>query len=334
MKREGHLIERIAEWNNLRLAFALAARGRRQQGVVRAAGADLDAWLARLGRDVRSGTVEVGGFHRFVIHDPKRRMIHAAPFRERVLHHAIMNIAGPIFERIAIFDSYACRPGKGPHRARARAAEFARQSRHFLKLDVRRYFDSVSHSLLVEQLRRLFKDADLLRLLERIVASYDAGPGRGLPIGSLVSQHAANAYLAPLDRFVKETLRAPGYVRYMDDFLLWHDDARRLVEWREAVRNFLTERLLLDLKEPVRLGACRDGIPFLGARVTPRAIFPDRRSRHRLARKLRGIEAAYGAGMLDAAELQRRAWALLAAVGDTRATSWRRRMLVAQSIDA
>jgi RNA-directed DNA polymerase len=325
MKREGSLLVRISERENLRQALGLARRGHHRAAYQSAA--DVDAWLADLGRDILAGTVAVGSFHRFVVHDPKRRVIHAPSFRERILHHAILNVAGSRLERMAIFDSYASRVGKGVHKARERAHGFCRQFACFLKLDVRGYFDAIDHDRLLQSLARLFKDPALYLLLERIIRAYQTEPGKGLPIGSLVSQHCANAYLAPVDRLIKETLRAKGYVRYMDDMVLWHDSAEVLAVWEREVAAFAEEKLCLQLKQPRVLWRCKDGLPFLGTRVTPTGIFPSRRSRRRLLRKLDALEALHAVGAIPSSELQARGLALVAALAHTRAQAWRRRHL-------
>ncbi len=135
-----------------------------------------------------------------------------------------MNLCEPIFERRSIYDSYACRKGKGRLAAIDRAREFCRRNRFFLKMDIRRYFDSVNHEVLRSLLRRMFKDERLLQLFKQIIESYETTPGTGIPIGNLTSQHFANSYLGSLDRFIKEELRCRHFVRYMDDFVVWSDD--------------------------------------------------------------------------------------------------------------
>ncbi|MBN1605968.1 MAG: hypothetical protein JW940_05015, partial [Polyangiaceae bacterium] len=158
MRREGDMMDRIVCWENLRRAYALALKGRRRPERPVPSPENVDRWLSRLAEQIALGTVEVGRLHQFVIHDPKRRVIHAPRFRERVLHHALMLVAGPVLERAAIADSYACRPGRGVHRARARAFEFSRRFDAHLKLDVRHYFDSISHTVLFRELERRSKD--------------------------------------------------------------------------------------------------------------------------------------------------------------------------------
>jgi RNA-directed DNA polymerase len=334
MHREGNLIDRAASRENLRQAFALARKGHHQRRHMTFGIGELEQWLQQLSREIRNGSVEVGEFHSFVIHDPKRRVIHAAPFRERVLHHALMRVAGPVFERRSIADSYACRPGKGVHRARARAQQYARRFRYCLKLDVRHYFDSVSHELVLVQLSSCFKDQGFLWLMERILRSYECSSGRGLPIGSLVSQYLANGYLGPLDRFIKEQLRTEGYVRYMDDMVLWSNNAPSLRDALGAIEHFVSEQLRLTLKPSTGVIATGEGLPFLGTRVTPWAIYASGRTRRRMAMRVRDYERAYNQNRLSAGELQRRVCAVIAAVESMRCRDYRRRLFAESQVDA
>jgi hypothetical protein len=263
MRRVGHLLERIAEPENLALAFWKASRGKRGKAEVRLFGARLGDELERLREGIMAGDYPVGRFRCFTVHDPKERAIYAAAFPERVLHHAIMNICEPEFERAAIFDSYACRKGKGQWAAMARAEAFAAQSSHFLKLDIRKYFDSIAHDRLMGLIEGRFKDDRLLAWFWRLMGCYETAPGRGLPIGSLMSQHWANFFLSPLDRHVKEVLRCKRYVRYMDDSVVWGDSSRDLELVLGAVERVVGDLGLAFKPWPyINRTAC--GMDFLG----------------------------------------------------------------------
>ncbi|MGL5097608.1 MAG: reverse transcriptase/maturase family protein [Planctomycetia bacterium] len=290
MKRAGNLFPSILAYDNLRLAAAKALRGKRNRPDARAFVADLDGNLTRLRDDLNAGNVAVGEATTFEIRDPKKRTITAPCFRERVLHHAVMNVCEPWLERRLIDDTYACRKGRGRLAALARAIHFSNRSAFAAKLDVRKYFDSIPHNRLLLLVERVFKDHRLLDLLRRIVAAYAVEPGRGLPIGSLTSQHLANLYLDPVDRFVKETLRVKGYARYMDDLAFW---GGRPAELKAALREttaFTFEKLGLSLRISAGARPVRMGLPFLGVRVFPHRVVPDRRSRRRYAAKLRDVE--------------------------------------------
>lgn len=327
MKRAGQLMERIADLDNLRLAFWKAAKGKRGKADCLSFRACLEANLDMLRADLISGQAPVGDYHYFTVHDPKERLICAASFRERVLQHSLMNVCEPVLERAAIFDSYACRKGKGRLAAIWRAQGFARRHEWFLKLDVRKYFNSVDQEVLRGLLRRKFKDAAVLALFDRIIASYQTAPGRGLPIGNLTSQHFANYYLAPLDRFAKEALGRTAYVRYMDDFVIWGGSGRELRDVCGLVRKFLGADLKLELKSNVVINRTGLGMDFLGYRLFPRGLRLARRSKLRFARKFRRYESLYLAGAWTELDLQQRMTALLAFVLPAESGSLRRHIM-------
>lgn len=312
MKRHGLLMGEIVDGENLRVAFWKAAKGKRGKTECIEFAERLDENLALLGAELRDGSVELGNYHYFKVHDPKERLICAASFRERVLHHALMNICGPLLERAAIFDSHACRKGKGRLTAIARAQGHARANGWFLKMDIRKYFDSVDHTVLRTLLGRKFKEAGLLRLFGRILESYGTAPGRGLPIGNLTSQHFANFYLAPLDRFITERLGRGAYVRYMDDFVAWGEGGAELRDVLDRVRIFLAEELRLDLKGESVINRTRFGMDFLGCRLFPGVVRLARRSKVRFSRKFRRYEKAHQCGRWNSLQLQQRVQALLA----------------------
>ncbi len=312
MRRANHLFERIVDRENLREAAHKALRGKRSKADARSFIHHLDESLDRMRTELCGGEFALGHYHQFTIFDPKERLITAPCFRERVLHHAILNVCEPVFERWLIADTFACRRGKGRLAALDRARQFAGGHAFFLKLDVRKYFGSISHAVLLAKLERIFKDRRLLDLLTKIVLSFHTTPGRGIPIGSLTSQHFANFYLGWLDRFVKERLRVRGYVRYMDDCALWGDTSRQLAERLAHVASFLQDELDLTLKPKPCINRTTHGMDFLGCRVFPNRTELNRRSRTRFRRKLHLLEEAHRTGLLDEQTLQARATALVA----------------------
>jgi len=314
MKRAGNLYERIAEPENLRLAFLKSVRGKRHITEVIAYTARLDENLRLLRDQLLSRDVDVGHYHFFTVHDPKERMICAAAFPERVLHHAVMNICEPVLEGYAIHDSYACRTGKGMHAAVRRAQDFTRGSPWYLKLDVRKYFDSVDQRIMISLLARQIKDDDLLALFSHILSTYETAPGKGLPIGNLVSQHLANFYLGHLDHYIKEMLRVRGYVRYMDDFVLWSNDKEALKVHLHAIKGFLSATLQLQLKDSIQINRSARGLPFLGYRVFGDRLTLGPRARSRFARKLAGYDREFESGNWSEADQARHMEALLSYV--------------------
>ena len=310
MKRVGHLMPGIVEWENLLLAFCLAERGLSDKHEADVYRENLDENLRFSGDGLADGSFPFGEYHSFEVRDPKTRLIHAPAFRERVAQHAIFNLCEPIMEKKLVDDCFACRKGKGTHGALKRAQMFARRSKWYFKREVLRYFDSVVQSQLLEMLGRVFKDAHLLKLFAQIISGYETERGRGLPIGSLASQFFANHYLSQLDRTCKQVLRIPGYLRYMDDFILWGHERQDLMKAREGVEKEL-DGIGLQLKKRAHPERVRGGVPFLGHTVHPFRMEPDRRARVRFFRKIRSLEWQANEGMIDELELQQRHQCLL-----------------------
>ncbi len=209
MKRYRVLLDDVIAFPNLLAAARRASRGKVRSPDVGRFGRDLEIELLGLQRQVLDGTYRPGDYVTFVVQDPKQRQITVSPFRDRVLHHALCGLMEPCFERIFIHDSYACRRGKGTLRAVARTQHFSRRYGFFLKLDIRSFFHSMSHDILLGRLQRRFADPRLLALLDQIIRNPvpNCSRGRGLPIGSLTSQHFANFHLDALDQFVVNQLR-------------------------------------------------------------------------------------------------------------------------------
>lgn len=326
MRRSGVGLAAVADWHNLAAAFQRAARGKRGRPEVQAFAADLAGELARLGADIRAGTVALGQSRPLRIHDPKPRLIHAPCLRERVLHHAIMAQVGPVLDRALVDDSFACRVGKGALAAVQRAQQHARRWPWWCKIDIRAYFASIDHAVLKGLLARKFKDPPLLALLGRIIDAHAAAPGRGLPIGALTSQHFANFYLAGLDRLLLEQCRVRGLVRYMDDLIWWGEDRAGVRAALVAARDYCTEQLHLEIKPPL-FGASTGGVPFCGYRVLPGQLLLSRRRKRRYAQCRRAWEAAFAAGQIDGPTVQAGYGAALGITLHADATTWRQAQL-------
>ncbi len=311
MKRANNLIQAISDPDNLRWAFLKAKKGKSNTAQVEAFRQDLDTNLLELQKQILQGPLEVGAYTYFKIFDPKEREICASTFRENVLHHAIMNICHDHFERKQIFDSYASRKGKGTYAAVERAQHFTRKYSWFLKLDVRKFFDSIHHEVVKAQLRRMFKDSRLLEILDQIIDSYESSPLRGVPIGNLTSQYFANHYLAGLDHYIKEVLQIKAYVRYMDDMVLWHNEKAVLKEAHEAICAFVENNLRCELKPEV-LRKTKLGLPFLGYMIHPHHIRLTARSKRRFLQKMKKLMEKHQSGEWSESECQRRAQSLLA----------------------
>ncbi|MCP4003068.1 MAG: RNA-dependent DNA polymerase [bacterium] len=306
MKRHGHLFEQIVTWDNFLSAAKKAAAGKTAKPAVARFLFHLEPEILTLQQELSTGSWRPQPYRSFTIREPKLRRISAADFRDRVVHHAIMNVLDPFFERALFAHSYACRVGKGTHAAVRYAQRQARRFPYFLKGDVDRYFETIDHAVLKNLLRRMFKDARLLALLDRIIDAPVPGqqPGQGLPIGNLTSQYFANHVLGQLDRFVKQRLRARGYLRFMDDVLIFAETKAELHLHRAAIRRYLADDLSLRLKgKATWLAPTGQGIPFLGFRIFPRTIRLQGQRWHRMRRRIRRRERAFQQGRISAEEL-------------------------------
>ena len=306
MKRLGYLYNKISTYENLRVAFLKAVKGKHDRQEVIAFRNNFENEIEKLKDQIENHAPDIGHYHFFRVYDPKRRLICAASFPERVLHHAIMNICEPILDAYAIYDSYACRKGKGLHKCLHRAQGYCRRFDWFLKMDIRRYFDSIDHMIALRLLSRRFKDRELLLLFQRLLDTYHIQTGQGVPIGNLISQHLANFYLGPFDHWIKEELGVKGYVRYMDDFLVFGGNKNDLKIKLDRIRAYLKDQLKLELKENVQLNRCKCGIPFLGMRVFPNVIRLSRPSKQRFSKKFRYYEHQWIKGKWSEKTLARR----------------------------
>lgn len=327
MKRASNLIGEIADPDNLRLAVWKAAKGKRYTRKVLAYQKNLDQNLLLLRRQILSQQVDVGNYHYFKIFDPKERDICASAFHEQVLHHAIMNVCHEFFERKQIYDSYASRKGKGTYAALGRAKKYTKQYAFFLKLDVRKFFASISHDVLKKQMKKMFKDNQLLSIFEQIIDSYEESSRRGVPIGNLGSQYFANHYLSGLDHYIKETLRVKAYVRYMDDMIIWHNDKDELKQIYFSVREYVQDILSLTLK-PKLLNYTKYGLPFLSYLVFPYHVKLGKRSRKRYIAKIKELDKNYHDGIWDEETCQHRGLSLIAFTQHANAKEWRKNVIL------
>lgn len=302
MKRLGYLYEQIYDWNNLLTAFHDAKKGK--------SSADLSAFeyswesnLLDIQARLRDQTYRFGAYRQFDIYEPKQRTISCAPFRDRVLHHAICNIIMPILEKSMIVDSYACRKNKGLHKALRRAFWFYQNSQFHYRLDIKKYFYTIDHQVLLSKLARKFKDPKLLSLLEQLLDTYDSGvqyyfPAaesdvcdmirpRGLPIGNLTSQLFANFYLSELDHYVRERLHHPYYIRYMDDVIVFGDSREGLKEVVNIINTKLYDIRLCPNEKKNYIKKNTQGIDFLGFRLHENRIKLRSRNLVRFRRKLK-----------------------------------------------
>ncbi len=302
MKRQGYLFDGIVTFDNLWFAAHRAWRGKKDRPRIAEFYFHLERELLQLRDDLIDGSYQPLPYRMFTIREPKERRIAAADFRDRVVHHAICRYLEPLFERSMIYDSYACRKGKGGHKAVLRAQLFTRRYNYFLKGDIRHFFACIDHTALKQLLWRRIKDVRLMALLETIIDHPLEGQsaGKGLPIGNLTSQYFANLYLDGMDHYLKDVLRAPGYVRYMDDFLLFAREKPVLHRYLAEIERFLKENLRLRLKaKATRLAPVTEGVGFLGLRIYPGTLRIQGRGVRRVRRRLRRLHQDWRRGVVD-----------------------------------
>ena len=346
-RKERRLFDRIADFSALRDAALRAAKGKRSKPGAAAFLANLEPEVLRLERELKSGAYRPGGYKKFEIFQPKHRVVSAAPFRDRVVHHALHAVCEPIFERGFIHDSYANRVGKGTHRAVARYESFRDRSRWVLRCDIYRYFPAIDHAILKADLRRRIACGRTLALLDRVidrsnpqepVILHFSGDDlltplerrRGLPVGNLTSQFFANVYLDGLDHFCKEMLRAKGYLRYVDDFALFHDDPSQLEAWRDKIADYLTGRRLRLHPRKTTIVPTAEPAPFLGFVLSPngKRRLPDENVR-RFRNRLRGLRDRWRQGTVTQEEVERRVRSWIAHA--EHANTWRLRHAIFRS---
>lgn len=316
------LYQRIITWDNLWLAWRKAAKGKRGHGPAAAFEYQLADHLLALQDELTDRSYRPGAYVHFYIHEPKRRKISAAPFRDRVVHHALCNQIEPLFEARFHPHSYANRVGKGTHRAVDQLQTFARRYRYVLRCDVVKHFPSLDHAIMRHELARVIRDDDTLWLVDRILESgvgvladeyemvYFPGDDlfaiqrpRSLPIGNLTSQFWSNVYLNPFDWFVTRELGCCAYLRYVDDFALFSDSKRELHQWKQAIIERLARYRLTLHESRAQVTPVEQGIPWLGF-----VIFPDHRrikGKNIVAfrRRLRDRRRAYADGEIGFADL-------------------------------
>jgi len=315
MKTYKHLYPEVCSFQNLLRAYRKARRGKRLKPAVAEFDIDLEKNLFQLRDELRRMMYEPGEYRDFIVHEPKERLISAAPFRDRVVHHAVCNVIEPIFERSFIFDSYACRKGKGTHKAIERCQSFLMRNRYVLKCDVRKFFPSIDHEVLLALVQRKIADVDLLVLLEKVIRSKVFREEieyldlldmfnhevryKGIPIGNLTSQFFANVYLNGLDQFMKHGLRTRYYIRYMDDFLVFSDDKAYLHWVKERAREYLRSLKLEMHPKKCTVFPTATGVDFLGFRLY-RSYRRIRKSNIKLfIRRLKRMRWLYGRGEME-----------------------------------
>lgn len=281
---------------NLFQAWSEFRSGKRKKPDVQTFERNLEDNLFNLYHRLKTKIYRHGSYEEFYVNDPKRRHIHKAQVCDRVLHHLLYTYLYEVFDKTFISDSYSCRLNKGTHRAVKRLEIFARKtSKNYtrecfaIKLDIKKFFASVDHAILIKMLSKKIKDPDILRLLYEVIDSFvtEDEIGRGIPLGNLTSQVFANIYMNELDQFVKHELKIKYYLRYADDFICISNNKNELEDHVEIVTKFLSEKLKLKLHpNKIIFRKLRWGIDFLGYIVLPRYVLPRAKTKRRILKKI------------------------------------------------
>lgn len=322
MSSDISLFSQVVDWSNLLLAYRKASKHKRGKSSAATFEHQLADNLLVLQDDLINQTYIPGDYSHFLIHDPKKRKISAAPFRDRVVHHALCNVIEPLFEAQFIANSYANRMGKGTHRACDVLQRYSQQYRYCLRVDIEKHFPSIDHQILFDILADTVADKYVLCLIKQIIDSargilYDeyemyyfkgddlfaVNRGRGLPIGNLTSQFWSNVYLNPLDWFITQDLGCRAYLRYVDDFVLFSYSKKQLYFWKQAIIDFLaTLRLIIHERES-QVILCDKGIPWLGFVIYPTHRRLKSRNVVKFTRRLEHNLNLYQQGRISFAEL-------------------------------
>ncbi len=325
----------IYDFQNLHSAYLRARKGKRYRSEVLQFSSSLEENLIQLQNELIWKTYKTGKYREFLVLEPKRRNVSALPFRDRVLQHALVAMIEPIWERRFVYDSYACRPGKGTLAGANRAQNFLRKIKqkygevYALKADISKYFASIDHKTLKLLIRKRVACASTLSLLDNVINST---PGaKGIPLGNLTSQLFANIYLHELDEFVKYRLCEKYYVRYMDDFIIIHQNKSYLHDVRRKIECFIWQHLQLCTNAktqvfPVGIIHSR-ALDFLGYRIWPcyRKLRKD--VTKRINKRLRHLQVLYAKGIIDAEQLNASITAWLGHVKHTSSYGLRTKLL-------
>ena len=316
MKSYNQLFRQIYPFECLWEAAKKSEKGKHNRAATLRFRFHLERELLRLEKELKNKRYKPGPYRTFYVYDPKKRLISAAPYRDRVVHHTLCTVIEPLFEKSFIHDSYANRKGKGTHAAIERYQFFARKFPYVLKCDIRKFFPSIDHEILREKLHRRIRCKDTRWLIDLILdasnnqeihSPYFPGDNlftpfhrrRGLPIGNLTSQFWANVYMDHFDHFVKEGLRVKGYVRYVDDFVLLAKTKEELHRYKAEIISFLQRLRLLVHPNKTQIHPTQKGIPFLGYRVFPNYCYLKKDKAHRYRRYVKKSLSEFKQGKLS-----------------------------------
>ncbi|MBN2606722.1 MAG: hypothetical protein JXR47_05240 [Thiotrichales bacterium] len=296
----------IYDFESLYLAYQRARKGKGWRNEILTFKSNLEENLIHIQNELIWKTYQSGSYRHFKIHEPKERDVAALPFRDRVVHHALVDAIQPVFESRFIHHSYACRAGKGTHAGADAAQRMMRIVKrnhgrvYALKADISKYFASIDHDVLLRLIEKRIACQDTLWLIKSILSTTSSP---GIPLGNLTSQLFANIYLDALDQFVKHDLKAQHYARYMDDFVILHHNKTQLHLWLDEIQAFLSKELKLKTNHktqifPVHHKSGR-GLDFLGYRILPTHRKLRKDSVKRFKTRLKRMQKQYKNGDID-----------------------------------
>lgn len=296
MKRHGNLWDRVIDMDNLRAAYVLARKGKGRKEGVRRFARNAEKNLAIIRDMLITKTFRTAGYSTKTIYEPKKRTIYILPFYpDRIVQHAVMNVLEPIWDKMFIAESYACRKGKGMHKGSTKTMQYIRRNRYCLKCDISKFYPSINHAILKEIIRRKIKDKNVLWLLDDIIDSF---PGEtNTPIGNFTSQWFGNMYMNELDKYVKQELGIKCYLRYCDDFLFFGNDKAELGVVADKITAFCRDKLKLKLSKCDLFPVSR-GVDFLGYRHFPKYILLRKSTAKRAKRRIANILKRAHAGKI------------------------------------
>ena len=300
-KTYNNLWQEFVDFENLYNAYKLARKGKRYRYESLEFIKDLEVNIITLQNQLIWNMYNPSTMRQFYVFEPKKRLISAPCFVDRIVHHALNLIIEKLFVRKFVNETFACIVGRGIHAAMRHVVKCARIAKchwkryYVLKCDIRKFFPSVNHDTLKKIIRRTIRDKKVLNLIDIIIDSYntDGTPGRGIPIGSLTSQLLANVVLDPFDHFIKEEKRVKYYARYMDDFIILHHDKKYLQKLKEEIEEYLHKALDLDMNPKTGIFHERQGIDFCGYRIWPTHVLPRKSTIKRTKRRLRRFARVY-----------------------------------------
>lgn len=287
MKTYKNLWDEFISQENFDVAVRKAVKSKKNKKQTKFFLENKDALIDKLRQDLIADRFKTSKYRVFNVYEPKKREIFELPlYPDHIVHHALINVLGPIWQKRFIQDSYACIPGRGIHSAAQRAMRFVKQYRYVLQCDVRKFYPSIDHNIMMDIISKKIHDRRLLRLLRKIVFSIEGG--KNLPIGNLTSQWMGNLYMTELDLFVKHVLKCKNYVRYSDDFCVFHDDKKFLTDVKSKINQFVNDNLNLSLSKSVVVRA--EGMQFVGFRLFKKFILLRNRTVKKIKNRIFNVQ--------------------------------------------